>query len=128
MYLRTRKQERHTYVRCSWMRSIAKMPRGYLPIKVLLGREHARTWSKIFMGDFPKLVNNHPENSSRSGEALGGERTACFKLSSFSPNSGKFRLLLALLHYAMRIPTYNGDLQRVIVTRNLLEINCNDPS
>ena len=127
MYLRARKQERHTYVRCSWMRSIAKMPGGIYQSKfclVVCTRGPGRRYS---WATFPNLSTTTPkilreagmgwEERERERERKTRARTACFKLSSFSPNSGKFRLLLALLHYAMRIPTYNGDLQRVIATR-----------
>lgn len=42
------------------------------------------------------------------GRERGCARAARFELASFSPNSGKFRLLLALSRGANQIPAYNG--------------------
>ena len=67
MYLRARKQERHTYVRCSWMRSIAKMPGGIYQSKfclVVCTRGPGRRYS---WATFPNLSTTTPKILREAG-------------------------------------------------------------
>lgn len=65
---------------------------------------HTRRPVEDIHGRLSQTCQQPAENSSLKGRERGCARAACFKLASFSPNSGKFRLLLALSRGTNQIP------------------------